>query len=363
MKIAVFSTSRADLNILKPVTIKLNQSKINFDLIISGSHQKDVDFLKKKKIKKLNVNFENKDLRSLLKNLLNYEKKLINHLINNKYDKALILGDRFETVSIAKILKIFNIRIYHLCGGDLSLGSIDNDFRNAITNLSDVHFVSNKFSKTNLLKKGIKSENIYLVGLPNLEINFKKLRKFKEILNKFNLKKAKSNILLTYHPVSKLKISHSIKELKIILSAINYFKSINFFFTSSNFDYGGNKLNLMLKRFAIKNKNCFYINSFGQKYFFSFLSNMDCVLGNSSQGLSETSLFKLPTINIGIRQMSRLSSKNVIHCKNPTRSNLIKLIKYSMSKKFKSKIKNVKNPYYMKNSSEKIVKNILKVIN
>ena len=36
-----------------------------------------------------------------------------------------ILGDRFETVSIAKILKIFNIRIYHLCGGDLSLGSIE----------------------------------------------------------------------------------------------------------------------------------------------------------------------------------------------------------------------------------------------
>ena len=363
MKIAIFSTNRSDFSILKPIIEKLKYHNANFQLIVSGSHTNEAIFLPKKNIQDLQVNFENKNLKSLFNNLLKYEKKLINYLIKNNFDKALILGDRYETVSIAKILKIFNIKIYHLCGGDVSLGSIDNNFRDSITNLSDIHFVSNKSSKLNLQKKGIKKNKIFLFGLPNLNFNLKNLIKFDKILKRFKLKASKKNILVTYHPVSKLNIAHSIKELKIILSAIRHFKSINFFFTSSNFDNGGHRLNLIIKNFVLQNRNSFFVNSFGQKYFFSFLAKMDCVVGNSSQGLSETSLFKVPTINIGIRQLNRLSSKNVIHCINPNKIKVIRLIKFAISTKFKLKIKNVKNPHYIKNSCEKIVKKILKVNN
>ena len=42
---------------------------------------------------------------------------------------------------------------------------------------------------------------------------------------------------------------------------------------------------------------------------------------------------------------------------------VIRLIKFAISTKFKLKIKNVKNPHYIKNSCEKIVKKILKVNN
>jgi UDP-N-acetylglucosamine 2-epimerase len=39
-----------------------------------------------------------------------------------------------------------------------------------------------------------------------------------------------------------------------------------------------------------------------------------CVIGNSSSGIIEAPSLAIPTVNIGIRQRGRMSSKSVIHC-------------------------------------------------
>ena len=66
----------------------------------------------------------------------------------------------------------------------------------------------------------------------------------------------------------------------------------------------------------------------------------------------------MPVINIGNRQNGRMQTQNIINCKC-SYNKLIKAFKVINKKDFIKK-KNIKNPYYKKNSCEKIFRLIFK---
>ena len=94
--------------------------------------------------------------------------------------------------------------------------------------------------------------------------------------------------------------------------------------------------------------------------YYSVLNNIDCVLGNSSSGILEAPSFKIATINIGNRQHGRVQAKSVINC-NLNIYNIKTAIKKSLTKKFKSSLKNLKSPYYKPNTSENVIKILKKI--
>ena len=50
----------------------------------------------------------------------------------NKFDLIILLGDRYETLSIALTSVMYKIPIIHINGGEKTLGSIDDMFRHCI---------------------------------------------------------------------------------------------------------------------------------------------------------------------------------------------------------------------------------------
>ena len=87
---------------------------------------------------------------------------------------VIILGDRYETFSIALSAFRNNIPIVHLCGGSDTLGSKDDKYRYLISKISNLHLVETEHHKKRLLENGIKNK-IHIVGAPALE-NLKKIR-------------------------------------------------------------------------------------------------------------------------------------------------------------------------------------------
>ena len=85
----------------------------------------------------------------------------------------LVHGDRFEALAAAVSGCANNILVGHIEGGELS-GNIDEHLRHAISKLSHVHFVSNKFAKRNLIQLGEKKESVYNVGSPDIDIMLSK---------------------------------------------------------------------------------------------------------------------------------------------------------------------------------------------
>jgi len=78
-------------------------------------------------------------------------------------------------------------------------------------------------------------------------------------------------------------------------------------------------------------------------------------IGNSSAGVMETASFKIPFVNIGIRQEGRLRADNVIDVDH-RKDQIIEDIQTAVNdKKFREKVNNCVSPYGDGKASEKIV--------
>ena len=87
----------------------------------------------------------------------------------------------------------------------------------------------------------------------------------------------------------------------------------------------------------------------------SALSLAHFIIGNSSSGIIESSSFQVPVINLGERQLGRITPRNVINC--PIKSkNIDNAIKKCFSNSFRKKVKKVKNPFRSGNAGNKFMK-------
>jgi GDP/UDP-N,N'-diacetylbacillosamine 2-epimerase (hydrolysing) len=150
------------------------------------------------------------------------------------------------------------------------------------------------------------------------------------------------------------------KQIRELLSALSELKDIGLIFTMPGPDLENAIVIKLIKKFTTKYKNAYFFKSLGQVNYFSFLNQIDGMIGNSSSGLLEMPYFKKGTINIGARQSGRLFSKSVINIK-VEKSKIIQAVKKLLSNNFQKNIKDTINLYGNPGASDKIVKILKKV--
>ena len=359
----VFSVARSDFGILKNIIISLERSKFfNSKLVITGAHfskifGKTLNEINEVKIKKkieihLNYNYQkNNSETNIFTNLTIETEKL---LLKLKPRFIIILGDRFEALSVALTAFRNDVPIVHFCGGSDTMGSKDDKYRYLISKISDLHLVETEHHKKRLYENDIK-KNIHVIGAPALENNNKiKFLKKNVIINELKIPYHKNSkyILASFHPETTLNFDQNKKKL---LKLLTFFNSLPFYiiFTYPNADRGFYEFIKILNSNKKRNRNFYLFENLGNTKYFRLLKTVDAMIGNSSSGIIESSAFKLPTINVGNRQMGRVSGTNVI---NSTFENkdLNKKFKYLLSKSFKNKIKRGKNIYKLKKNSSNI---------
>ena len=124
--------------------------------------------------------------------------------------------------------------------------------------------------------------------------------------------------------------------------------------TKSNCDEGGRIINSMIDEYVSKNYNAVAFESLGMIRYLSALKYSSMVIGNSSSGIVEAPVFKIPTINIGDRQRGRLQSETIINCE-PEIDDIYSAVKKARSNEFRVKAEKSKNLYGDGNTSDKIV--------
>tara|TARA_B100000123_G_C25730996_1_gene429255 strand:+ start:223 stop:1383 length:1161 start_codon:yes stop_codon:yes gene_type:complete len=367
-KILIFTSSRADYGLFHRLIKKLRK-KFQIKLVISGSHLsrkhgetiKEINDDEIKIFKKIRWSkFEDSHL-NIVNNFSETLKKFSIIIKNYKFDLIILLGDRFETLSVAIAAHLFRIPIAHIHGGELTSGSIDDAMRHSITKLSSLHFVSHKEYKKRVIQLGENPKNVFVVGSLGAENIDQTKFLSKNNLEKFlKLKFLDKNILINFHPeTSQLKSEK--KQIKEILISLSKFKEINKIFTMPGIDKGNKFISSEISKFVKKNKNSYSFKSLGYKKYFSLMNNVDLMLGNSSSGILEMPSFKKITINLGIRQNGRLQANSIINL-NISSKEIIKTIRNFYQGKYNLKLKKSKNIYYSKNTSDKIIE-ILNRIN
>ena len=90
------------------------------------------------------------------------------------------------------------------------------------------------------------------------------------------------------------------------------------------------------------------------------LNNCGVLVGNSSSGIIEASLFKIPVVNIGIRQKNREHGPNVMNVKEFSKKKIEIAIKKALSKN-KTELK-ISKIYGNQRVAKKMI-NVLEKIN
>ena len=366
-KILIFTGSRADYSLLRPL-IKIIKKSKKFRLILTASslHFSTIFGSTYKEIledkNKIDIAYSTKIKKTTFEEVIKYCGKSMvdfsNSLNKNKPDIAVLLGDRYEVFSYCIVCFFLNIPIAHIHGGELTEAAFDDALRHSITKLSNYHFVSHKDYRKRVIQLGENPKNVYNVGAPGIEnIINENLITREKLFKKYKIPINTKKVLVTFHPETKSKLTIK-KQINIFLSALFSIKNIFYIFTYSNADPYGKYFIKKIISFNKKFKRSLIFKSMGSKIYHSFLSSSDLVVGNSSSGIIEAPSLGVPTLNVGDRQKGRIFAESVSHCENKKSAiigNLRKIL-------FRRKKINFKNPYYKKNTSKIIFKNIKKIL-
>jgi GDP/UDP-N,N'-diacetylbacillosamine 2-epimerase (hydrolysing) len=367
-KIAVVTSTRADYGILYPLLKQIEQDKkLKLELIVTGAHLVESQGFTYKEIEKDFTNFvkipmqlgaNTPEANSLA--MAQLQSDITKHFSAYRADIVVVLGDRFEILSIALSAMMLHIPLAHIHGGELTEGAVDDAIRHAITKVSQLHFTSTQEYTQRVIQMGENPKRVFWVGALGVEnIKKTKLLSKEELEDSLDFSFLQRNFLVTYHPETLSALS-SKEQVEVLLEALAEFEDIGIIFTKSNIDEGADEINKALEEYVALHPNTMLIDSLGLVRYLSAIKVVDCVVGNSSSGILEVPSFQTPTVNIANRQKGRVAPKSVLH--TPLRKeNIVQTLYKALSKEFYSIIENISSPYEKEGTSVAI-KEVLKSV-
>jgi len=139
-----------------------------------------------------------------------------------------------------------------------------------------------------------------------------------------------------HHP-EPTKFNETYNQIKQTINAIIRVKNINIVWLWPNIDAGSDIISKEL-RLIRENKlihNISFFKNFSPEDYIKLIYNSECLVGNSSSGIRESSFLSIPVVNIGSRQVNRERGFNVIDVKHDANEIYNAIIKQFKKKKIK----------------------------
>ena len=308
--IAFITGTRADYGKLKPLIRALVQSE-NFQvtLYVTGMHLMSeygstVHQILEDNLCRIEI-FQNQTVENKMEISLARTIEAISSVLDhNSYDLFIVHGDRGEALATAIACSLRNVRVGHIEGGEIS-GTVDNVIRHAVSKLSHSHFCANFEAYNRLISLGEIAESIHVIGSPDIDImNGAELPSIQEVKKRYRINFENYAILL-FHPVTTE--LDKVQGQAVTLARAAEQSNKNFIVIRSNNDYGSGFIHEEFSKLE-SNRNFNLIPSMRFEYFLSLLKKADFILGNSSAGVREAPHFGVPCINVGSRQLSRVTN-------------------------------------------------------
>lgn len=211
-----------------------------------------------------------------------------------KPDIVLLLGDRIEVLAAAGAATVGGYRIAHVHGGDRAEGVADEAIRHAVSKLAQLHFAATALSRKRLIRMGERADSVFNVGSPAVDG-----------LDGVEPAADAPDLIVMRHPVGSDDATEA-HWMRDTLSATRGYSRLVF---SPNLDAGNAGIRKAIRAAKIKP-----IEHLPRERFLSLLKGAKAVVGNSSAGLIEAAVLRVPCVNIGPRQNGREKPANVIDC-------------------------------------------------
>ena len=311
IRIAVVTTTRAEFHILEPLLSALNDDeRFGLQLIVSGTHLSEAHGATINEVRgrfpdlvAIDAEFESSDPEALVNSCALLSTGIVAHLRSSLPDLLVLLGDRFELLSVAQAALLLGIPIAHLHGGETTLGAIDDLVRNALTQLASLHLVAADVFAERVCALGAEPSSVRVVGSLGVEA----------VLANHSDDRAEAvmvtglpdgpYVVVALHPETHG--PNSIEKLfESVRGALDSLGHLGAIVTHPNTDNGGDELTRLLKEWCLERPNTRFIESLGRD-FATVVGHAEAIVGNSSSGLIEAPALGTPSINIGDRQLGR----------------------------------------------------------
>lgn len=232
-------------------------------------------------------------------------------LSNNRPDMLYLIGDRLEAYAGALSAHFLNIPLAHFAGGQITKGAVDNIYRYNISNLSTIHFVTNKYAYERLQRIPIiNNYKVHLVGSSAVDNIYKYLQTPRNLTDLDCRLERGSFALMTFH-------SQTIGDFDVpgamelsISTILDAGKKV--LITYPNNDNGSDEILNVINNWR-SNESVVIVPNLGANNYYAAIDNSLFVIGNSSSGVIEVPYFDKFTINVGLRQSGRNAPKSVIN--------------------------------------------------
>lgn len=354
-KVAYATGSRADYGIVRSYLQMLNSDKnIDLSILVTGSiidsnYGETIELIKADGFKIANI-IDMKLSTEKITNTIHSMSIALDlfgeELNKNKYDLLIILGDRYEMMSVAIAAAMQNIPILHIHGGEITEGNYDDFIRHCITEMSVFHITSTEEYKKRVIQLGNNPDNVLNGGALGAE-NCKVID-INNVSEKTKSLKNENYFVVLFHPET-LTSNSPENQISILLSVLKrYIDNYKFIFIGSNADTGSDKITNKVQKFCEDNENALYVKNLHPDDYHYMVKNSCALIGNSSSGLIEAPSLNVYTINIGDRQGGRIRGNSVIDIKCEEKQ-IINAIETVINEPLIDCI----NPYYQEDSCSK----------
>lgn len=279
---------------------------------------------------------------------------LIQTISRTRPDFLLVLGDREEAMTTALAGAYLDIPVAHVSGGDRVVGNVDDQVRHAVTKLAHLHFVTNDESYKRVVALGEQPFRVHNTGNPGLD----RLLKVPELTSAelserlhFSIEDGQPLILLIQHVIS-TEVDQAYWQMKQTLEAVRQ-EGITTVLSYPNSDAGSQQLVRAIQEY----EHLPFLHTarnIPRLEFVNLMRRADCMLGNSSAGILEAPLLKLPVINVGNRQKGRLHAGNVDFVPHDVPAIRAAIQRALFDSTYRAEVEECGNPYGDGDSSDRI---------
>jgi len=266
-------------------------------------------------------------------------------------DVVLLLGDRFEMFAAGIAALPLRLPLAHIHGGESTEGAIDEEIRHSLTKLSHLHFAATDVYARRIVQLGEEPWRVHVSGAPALDglADFGPLSD--DELAARGVRLRGPTLLVTYHPVTVAR-DRTREELDALLEAV-VGSGLDAVFTFPNADAGYGEILSRLESLSGEDERFSVVPHLGTDAYFTLMSRAAAMVGNSSSGIIEAASFRLPVVDIGIRQRGRMRPANVITAGGDAGS-IQAAIERALDPGFRRTLDGLVNPYGDGRAGERI---------
>lgn len=362
--IAFVTGSRADYGIMRRYLDLLNQdSSIKLSILVTGAlldekYGRQVSLIEEDGFfieKEFPVPIDSSSNKEVIHNMSKVLARFGDFFEDHYYDLLIILGDRYEMLSVAIAAAMQRIRILHIHGGEATYANYDEFIRHAITKMSRFHFTATEIYRKRVIQLGELPDHVYNLGALGAEnclfINED------NIPDKIMRLPNKKYFVVLFHPETLTTVS-TLTQVKELLSAVAQYPEYGFIFLGSNADTHADIIRQNIQTFVREHSNCAYFENLHTDAYHYLLHHSLSLIGNSSSGIIEAPSLNVYTINIGDRQAGRVRGESVMDVRCD-KNEICEAI---------NKVLNIHtiicpiNPYYKPNSAENYYKTTKEIL-